>query len=186
MSQNLTKRTAAHDPSSAPDTLSDTVLNLPDDTTAPSSITSIAATPDTQHSNPYLRRPLLPKIRRSGNYSGSLPLILTTFYRRHVKPNIVPYLQGLLKRILTFILVLAIIIACLLSLRYMEGLPDPSDYSQLEFDWKINASSYLTPANASFGPYNVLLDGHSHSVYSDGKMTVDELLRWHIGACKDQ
>ncbi|RCI05107.1 hypothetical protein CU098_013312, partial [Rhizopus stolonifer] len=48
------------------------------------------------------------------------------------------------------------------------------------FNWKINPRDYLQPYNTSF-QYNVLLDGHSHSTYSDGKMNVRQLLDWHIG-----
>ncbi|KAF9190114.1 hypothetical protein BGZ49_003735, partial [Haplosporangium sp. Z 27] len=35
--------------------------------------------------------------------------------------------------------------------------------------------------NTSFGDnYDVLLDGHSHTTYSDGRMSPESLLNWHI------
>ncbi|KAF9995028.1 hypothetical protein BGZ79_000182, partial [Entomortierella chlamydospora] len=35
--------------------------------------------------------------------------------------------------------------------------------------------------NTSFGnDYDVLLDGHSHTTYSDGRMSPETLLKWHI------
>lgn len=70
-----------------------------------------------------------------------------------------------------------------IGLLYTEGLPEDADYSDLQFNWTVNPSSYLKPYNSSF-TYNVLLDGHSHSTYSDGKMSVRQLLDWHIGTRK--
>ncbi|KAF7721531.1 hypothetical protein EC973_004529 [Apophysomyces ossiformis] len=73
----------------------------------------------------------------------------------------------------------AVLMAIGFGLQYTEGLPRSEDFSNLHFDWKIDPGSYLTPFNSSFR-YNVLLDGHSHSTYSDGKMNVRQLLEWHI------
>lgn len=90
------------------------------------------------------------------------------------------YLMGLATRILSLIIILAVLIAIGIGLIYTDNLPKSEDFSHLQFDWKINPSSYLTPWNSSF-QYNVLLDGHSHSTYSDGKMNVRQLLDWHLG-----
>lgn len=90
------------------------------------------------------------------------------------------YVKGLATRILSLIIILAVLIAIGIGLLYTDGLPKEEDFSHLQFDWKINPASYLTPWNASF-QYNVLLDGHSHSTYSDGKMNVRQLLDWHLG-----
>jgi hypothetical protein len=59
-------------------------------------------------------------------------------------------------------------------------MPQEEDFSHLEFNWQVDPSSYLIPYNQSF-QYNILLDGHAHSTYSDGKMNVKQLLDWHIG-----
>lgn len=90
------------------------------------------------------------------------------------------YFIGLASRILTLIVILAVLIAIGIGLRYTDGLPKPEDFSHLSFDWKIEPRSYLTPYNSSF-QYNVLLDGHSHSTFSDGKMNPRQLLDWHLG-----
>ncbi|CAG8476916.1 2985_t:CDS:2 [Cetraspora pellucida] len=59
-------------------------------------------------------------------------------------------------------------------------VPERSDYSHLEFDWKVDPSSYLRPIDNTFVDYNVLLDGHSHTTYSDGRMKPEQLLQWAI------
>ncbi|KAG1076372.1 hypothetical protein G6F41_000068 [Rhizopus arrhizus] len=89
------------------------------------------------------------------------------------------YLIGLFFRIITLIIILAVLIALGLGLRYTDGLPRSEDFSNLQFDWKINPGDDLYPFNTSF-QYNVLLDGHTHTVYSDGKMNVRQLLDWHL------
>ncbi|KAG2209508.1 hypothetical protein INT47_008352 [Mucor saturninus] len=89
------------------------------------------------------------------------------------------YLKGLAIRLLSLVIILAILIAIGIGLLYTDNLPKEEDFSHLSFDWKINPSSYLTPWNASF-QYNVLLNGHAHSTYSDGKMNVRQLLDWHL------
>ncbi|KAG2227846.1 hypothetical protein INT45_002084 [Circinella minor] len=90
------------------------------------------------------------------------------------------YFFGLVIRVGTVIVVIAILIAIGLGLKYTDNMPQQVDYSNLQFNWRIDPRSYLTPFNTSFGQYNVLLDGHSHSIRSDGKMNVRQLLDWHI------
>ncbi|KAG0262370.1 hypothetical protein BG011_010253 [Mortierella polycephala] len=93
-------------------------------------------------------------------------------------------------RLLILIAVLAFLIASTVLYSFKSGLPEVSDYAALtDFDWEpINPRSYLSPmTNTSFGvgvggelEYDVLLDGHSHSIYSDGRMDPETLLKWHI------
>lgn len=90
------------------------------------------------------------------------------------------YFLGLLYRIAALVVIIGVLVGLGLGLRYTDGLPQSEDFSTLAFDWKINPGDYLTPYNASF-QYNVLMNGHSHSTYSDGKMNVRQLLDWHIG-----
>ncbi|CAG8679828.1 18143_t:CDS:2 [Racocetra persica] len=59
-------------------------------------------------------------------------------------------------------------------------VPERSDYSHLEFNWKVNPASYLTPMDNTFVDYNILLDGHSHTTFSDGRMKPEQLLQWAI------
>lgn len=87
-------------------------------------------------------------------------------------------------RLLLLAVILAVLIASTLLYSFRSRQPELSDYSAVQdFDWTpINPRSYLSPMNASFGDqYDVLLDGHSHSTYSDGRMTPETLLKWHIG-----
>lgn len=90
------------------------------------------------------------------------------------------YFWGLLYRIASLIVILGVLIAIGIGLRYTDGLPKPEDFSKLKFDWKINPRDYLTPYNTTF-QYNTLMNGHAHSTYSDGKMNVRQLLDWHLG-----
>jgi hypothetical protein len=90
------------------------------------------------------------------------------------------YFWGLVYRIASLIVIIGVLIAIGIGLKYTDDMPKPEDFSHLEFNWKINPGDYLTPYNASF-QYNVLLDGHAHSTYSDGKMSVRQLLEWHLG-----
>ncbi|KAF9425806.1 hypothetical protein BGZ76_003063 [Entomortierella beljakovae] len=75
---------------------------------------------------------------------------------------------------------LVIVATLLYSLR--DGVPLSVDYAEVQdFNWTIDPRSYLSPMNASFGTnYDILLDGHSHSIYSDGRMSPETLLKWHI------
>ncbi|OZJ03830.1 hypothetical protein BZG36_03827 [Bifiguratus adelaidae] len=102
-------------------------------------------------------------------------------YWQYMKPRILPYLRNLCQRILTVVITLAILILVLLLLRDSEGLPEQYLWSEATFDWpQVNPASYLQPFNTSFGPYNVVLDGHSHTTYSDGRMTPEQSIQWHI------
>lgn len=105
------------------------------------------------------------------HYRGRKPVIRSTVLRP-------------LCRLLLLAVILAVLIVSTLFYSFREGQPELSDYGALtEFNWTpINPRSYLSPMNASFGEnYDVLLDGHSHSTYSDGRMSPETLLKWHIG-----
>jgi hypothetical protein len=98
--------------------------------------------------------------------------------RRQVSSD---YIIGLLIRVSTVIAIIAILIAIGIGLRYTSGIiPRSEDFSQLNFDWKLRPGDYLIPLNQTF-KYNVLLDGHTHSIYSDGKMNARQLIDWHVG-----
>lgn len=118
--------------------------------------------------------PLLDSTTKAGRFH----YFTTPEFRRRA----ISYSLGLLVRLLTLIAIIGVLAAVGIGLTYTDGLPDPADYSNLQFNWTTNPSSYLRPFNTTF-QYNVLLDGHSHSTYSDGRMTVRQLLDWHIGRC---
>jgi hypothetical protein len=121
-------------------------------------------------------------INQSSTSLRRSPEIPLTFSQRlslfwHIHNN---YFLGLLYRIVTLIVIIGVLIAIGIGLKYTDDMPKPEDFSHLDFNWKINPGDYLTPYNTSFG-YNVLLNGHAHSTYSDGKMNVRQLLEWHLG-----
>jgi predicted metal-dependent phosphoesterase TrpH len=58
---------------------------------------------------------------------------------------------------------------------YTSG-PTPNFYS--DNDWK-NVDS-ITPPGYNESQYNVVLDQHSHTLYSDGALTVKQNIEWHI------
>ncbi|KAG0366119.1 Polymerase/histidinol phosphatase-like protein [Gamsiella multidivaricata] len=90
---------------------------------------------------------------------------------------------GPLFRALLLTGILAVLIASTIMYSLREGQPESLDYAQVnDFDWTpINPRGYLKPWNETFGDqWDVLLDGHSHSRYSDGRMGSETLLKWHI------
>jgi len=181
--QSLTNEATPRRRLAADSSASDSVSSLP---SAPEHNSS-STTPLTRQS---LRRYLSSSVPEREEHAGSFPPML-----RHIPPWLLPRYNGkrrvirsTLLRPLCRMLVLTIILAALIpatllySLR--EGQPEEADYRAVtEFDWPpINPRSYLSPWNASFGDqYDILLDGHSHSRYSDGRMNSETLLKWHIG-----
>ncbi|RIA89735.1 polymerase/histidinol phosphatase-like protein [Glomus cerebriforme] len=89
------------------------------------------------------------------------------------------YLYGVLLRFFQFILILIFLFTFLTIFKY-EDLPYTDDYSDVEFNWRFDPRSYLTPINNSFGEFNVLLDGHSHTNVGGGRMQPEQLLQWAI------
>jgi hypothetical protein len=94
------------------------------------------------------------------------------------------YLRDVILRFLQFILILIFLFTFLTFFKY-KAIPDSSDYSDIEFNWRIKPRSYMTPINNDFGEFNVLLDGHSHTNFSDGRMNPKQLLKWEIGKSSD-
>ncbi|KAF9950845.1 hypothetical protein BGZ72_007562 [Mortierella alpina] len=103
-------------------------------------------------------------------YHGKRPIVRSTVLRP-------------LCRLLLLAVILAVLIASTILYSLRSRKPELTDYSAVhDFDWTpINPRSYLSPMNASFGDqYDVLLDGHSHTTFSDGRMSPETLLKWHI------
>ncbi|KAJ1883390.1 hypothetical protein H4R99_000711 [Coemansia sp. RSA 1722] len=61
-----------------------------------------------------------------------------------------------------------------------NGVPAAGDYSNMQFDWQLDPRSYLKPFNASFTQYNVLLDAHLHTTYSDGVLSPKQALEFAL------
>ncbi|KAF9978451.1 hypothetical protein BGZ73_002347 [Actinomortierella ambigua] len=102
-------------------------------------------------------------------YRGRKPLLQTTILRP-------------LARFGCMAVILGGIVAFTVLYSYRDNQPKQMDYEAIqEFNWPpVNPRSYLASMNATFGEYDVLLDGHSHTIYSDGIMTPETLIKWHI------
>ena len=52
----------------------------------------------------------------------------------------------------------------------------------VQFPFRYNATSDpdTVPWDRNFGPYNVLLEMHSHTVFSDGSMSPEQIVEWAI------
>lgn len=72
-------------------------------------------------------------------------------------------------RFATLFAVLLALYGLLSLLQYTISSPEEYDYSDVIFDWPQVDPSYLKPTDPDFGPYNVLLDAHSHTTFSDGR-----------------
>ncbi|PKC60103.1 PHP domain-like protein [Rhizophagus irregularis] len=89
------------------------------------------------------------------------------------------YLRDVLLRFSQFILILVFLFTFLTIFKY-KAIPDSNDYSDIEFNWRFDPRSYMTPIDNDFGEFNVLLDGHLHTKFSDGRMNPEQLLKWAI------
>ncbi|KAI9500939.1 Polymerase/histidinol phosphatase-like protein [Coemansia spiralis] len=59
-----------------------------------------------------------------------------------------------------------------------NGVPQPGDYSKMQFNWQTDPRSYLSPMNSSFTDYNILLDAHLHTTYSDGVLSPKQVVEY--------
>ncbi|KAF9158377.1 hypothetical protein DFQ26_007719 [Actinomortierella ambigua] len=122
------------------------------------------------------------KAGASANATHSPPVWVLPRYRGR-KPLVETTILRPLARFGCMAVILGGIVAFTVAYSYRDGQPQQMDYGAIqEFDWPpVNPRSYLAPMNASFGDqYDVLLDGHSHTIYSDGIMTPETLIKWHI------
>ncbi|KAJ1733767.1 hypothetical protein LPJ61_001409 [Coemansia biformis] len=80
------------------------------------------------------------------------------------------------------VLTLAIVIILLLVAVSVpvsnNGMPRPNDYTDMKFDWTTDPRSYLSPMNSSFSTYNILLDAHLHTTYSDGVLSPGQVVEY--------
>jgi len=51
-------------------------------------------------------------------------------------------------------------------------------WKEATFNWTYVPT--YQPVNSSFNNYTILLDGHSHTVYSDGALSPEQNIQWHI------
>ncbi|KAJ2743077.1 hypothetical protein GGI20_004015 [Coemansia sp. BCRC 34301] len=92
----------------------------------------------------------------------------------------------LLRGLLHFVKVMVITILVILLMVAIgipvndNGTPFPGDYTKMKFDWQLDPRSYLSPFNASFTDFNVLLDAHLHTLYSDGALSPQQAIEFSL------
>lgn len=80
---------------------------------------------------------------------------------------------------LTFILV--VLIAVLIKLKYVnKPRGDLPDQVIFPFRYNLSADPDTVPWDTKFGEYNVLLEMHSHTYFSDGAMSPEQMVEWAI------
>jgi hypothetical protein len=78
-------------------------------------------------------------------------------------------------------LILTVVIAVLIRLKYADKPSgDLPQRVKFPFRYNISADPDTVPWDPNFGPYNVLLETHSHSYYSDGAMSPEQIVEWAI------
>ena len=86
-----------------------------------------------------------------------------------------------LGRALQLTAILIVLIAVLIRLKYANKPPrDFPTRAEFDFRYNLNADADTVPWDPDFGPYNVLLEMHSHTYYSDGSMSPEQVVEWAI------
>ncbi|KAJ2322227.1 hypothetical protein GGI00_005952, partial [Coemansia sp. RSA 2681] len=104
----------------------------------------------------------------------------------NVEPRRAKVSRLLLRGLLHFIKVMIITILVILLMAAVgipvsdNGVPLPGDYTKMAFDWQLDPRSYLSPFNASFTDFNILLDAHLHTVYSDGALSPQQAVEFSL------
>jgi hypothetical protein len=84
------------------------------------------------------------------------------------------YFLGLIYRFIAYIMILVIIIFTSITLHFFG----PNRYIYDIDDWKKEENQYHP--NYDKKKYNIVFDSHFHTLYSDGRMTIEEGINWHI------
>ncbi|KAJ2891339.1 hypothetical protein IWW38_003663 [Coemansia aciculifera] len=114
-----------------------------------------------------------------GGPEGTWPEMDAERRRKRVSRQL---LRGVLHFVkVTVIAILVILIMVAIGIPVNDnGVPLPGDYTKMEFDWQLDPRSYLTPFNTSFTDYNVLLDAHLHTTYSDGVLSPQQAIEFSL------
>ncbi|KAK9767514.1 hypothetical protein K7432_002656 [Basidiobolus ranarum] len=102
-----------------------------------------------------------------------------SFLSTKIGPRTRSYLLACGCRALTLTFTLVFLITFVTLIKY-HATPSSQDYSKLTFDWKVDPTKYLRTYDVNFGSYNVVLDGHTHTVYSDGRLTPEQIIQLSI------
>ncbi|KAJ1961659.1 hypothetical protein GGI12_003128 [Dipsacomyces acuminosporus] len=89
------------------------------------------------------------------------------------------YVCGLGKRMGIMTVFLAVLTVFLVPFHESVEVPKYR-FDNMSFPWKTNPRDHLVPLDPAYNDYNVLLDGHSHTTLSDGKLTPEQLVEYAI------
>lgn len=93
-----------------------------------------------------------------------------------LKNHVGPFFLRFFLYVVTIALLFYFSVWC--TFRYSHGI---ITYENAQFDWSFhpNQSGYV-PVDSAYNNYNILLDAHSHTDYSDGWLTPEQNIQWHI------
>ena len=113
--------------------------------------------------NPLFGEPIIPKKKRF-------------FTKNSFKIWLKKWLFGLAIKIPSICIVIGILLA-FGEMTYLWWVPMDHTYVDTVFTYKNDPSTYLKPYNESF-EYNFLLDAHSHTRNTDGKLSPQQAVEW--------
>jgi PHP domain len=99
--------------------------------------------------------------------------LLLLFYQKNQEI----YLIALIMRFISFIL----LTGSFIFISILVTIFGPDKFTYKIEDWQDPKNQYH-PENYDKSKWNILLDTHFHTLYSDGKMTIEQGIHWHI-AC---
>ncbi|ORX67594.1 PHP domain-like protein [Linderina pennispora] len=99
--------------------------------------------------------------------------------RAMIQNRIIRYIGHFILVVFLSIIVILLLVAVGIPMSD-NGVPPTRTYSNMEFNWKIDPKSYLSPMNSNFTNYNILLDAHIHTVYSDGVLTPKQVIEFAL------
>ena len=134
-------------------------------------------------------RPLQRLLQRSNHGPQELLLPYSLWTGKVTAKQYQPFLHSdslmkllpTLGRALQLTLILIVLIAILIKLKYTNKPPRDLPWrATFPFRYNISADPDTVPWDQDFGPYNVLLEMHSHTYFSDGSMSPEQLVEWAI------
>lgn len=96
-------------------------------------------------------------------------------------------IDKIIKPVSLIAFLVTVILTILFLISFISDQPEPFNYQDAEFTFSEETTKLrdsLTPFNASAVSegFNVFLDGHSHTKFSDGKLPVKKLIEFSIAS----
>ncbi|KAJ2793060.1 hypothetical protein H4S07_007165, partial [Coemansia furcata] len=97
----------------------------------------------------------------------------------HGRQRIGGYALLAVKRVGVMAVFIAVLAALVIPIHRLIELKT-FDFSTMKFDWKTNPRDHLVPVDPEYRDFNVLLDGHSHTTVSDGRLMPEQLVEYSL------